>query len=85
MALANCLKVKFQCLQSPIGTQLSSFLYILSVCFHGTAARPNGHYRDHMAQKAWNIYYLVLHRKKKKNVPTPGLEDGGKLYDPPVF
>ena len=45
-------------------TATLTLLHFVYVCFHDTTAEVNGCYWDCMAQKAWNIYYLALHRKK---------------------
>lgn len=58
-------KFKFQCLSIKFcwNTAMFIHLYLIYNSFHAPMAELNSCYRDPMACKAKNIYYLVLQRK----------------------
>ena len=61
------------------GTQLLSVhLHIVHVCFYSTMSELSSCDRNHLDQKAWNIYYLALQRKSLSNLD---LEDWFSVFN----
>lgn len=58
-----------------IRTQLHSFVWVFSICFHTKTAELNSCNREHIVWKAKNIYFVAICRKSLPSPVLAGKED----------